>query len=117
MKRLALLFTGAIILSGCSSLVARQEAQLDAAGFKAIPADTPERQALLTGLPARQFVQGRDGDFITYTYADPLVCGCLYVGPESAYAAYRGLLARNSSSAGIGGAGLNSRPNPESAIH
>lgn len=112
MKKLALLFIGALVLPGCSSLVARQEAQLDAAGFKSFPADTPERRALLTSLPSRQFVQGMDGDFITYTYADPLVCNCIYVGTRRAYGNYVSLLAGHSKSAWQGVPHYDPPPNP-----
>jgi hypothetical protein len=89
MKKLALLFVCALALSGCATIVADQEVQLDAAGFRAVPADTPELQAMLTALPARQFVRGVSGDLIIYTYADPLVCDCLYVGSDGAYLNYR----------------------------
>ena len=111
MKKLALLFACVITLSGCASIVSHQEAQLQAAGFRMVPADTPERQAQLTSLPARQFVRGLNGPFITFTYADPLVCNCLYVGSGEAYATYHRILARYSRSAGVGGAGLNANPN------
>lgn len=114
MTKLALLFSCAAVLSGCASIVSRQEAQLDAAGFKAVQPDTPERQAQMTSLPSRQFVRGMNGDFVTYTYADPLVCDCLYVGTDAAYANYRRSLARNSRNAGAGGAGPNRNPPPGS---
>ena len=117
MRNLALIFPCAILLAGCASIVSRQEAQLDAAGFRMVPADTPERQAQMTGLPARQFVRGANGDFITYTYADPLVCNCLYVGSDAAYAAYHRMLAQSSASAGVGGAGLNTGPRPGAGIN
>lgn len=29
------------------------------------------------------------GDTVHYVYADPLVCGCLYVGTQQAYAEYK----------------------------
>jgi hypothetical protein len=112
MKNFALLFIGAIALSGCATIVSDQEGELAAAGFRAQPADTPERQAMLTNLPSQQFVRGANGDFITYTYADPLVCHCLYVGSDGAYAAYR-RLARERTSTAIGQGSapmMNSRP-------
>ena len=111
MKKLALLFACAIIISGCATIVSHQEAQLDQAGFRMVPADTPERQAMLTKLPSRQFVRDLNGPFVTYTYADPLVCDCLYVGSDFAYRTYKGILRAHSSSAGQGGAGDNPNPN------
>ena len=111
MKNPALLFVCTIALSGCSTIVSHQEDELAAAGFRAQPADTPERQAMLTSLPSQQFVRGLTGDFITYTYADPLVCHCLYVGSDSAYSNYRRLArALASRGAGQGGAPANERP-------
>ena len=87
----ALLLACAIALSGCATIVSHQEDELAAAGFTAQPADTPERQAMLTSLPSQQFVRGLHGPWITYTYADPLVCHCLYVGSADAYSHYRRL--------------------------
>src|SRR3569832_1456416 len=88
MKKLALLLISAIALSGCQAvLVSHKEALLESSGFKATPADTPERQALLTNLPAREIVAGGYG---TYVYADPLVCNCLYIGSDAAYLLFLG---------------------------
>jgi hypothetical protein len=71
-----------VALSSCqSTLITHKEALLEDAGFKETPANTPERQALLTSLPARQIVARAYG---TYVYADPQVCNCLYVGSEDA---------------------------------
>ena len=90
MKKLALLLICATALSGCHSLlVTHQESLLESAGFKATPADTPERQAAVTELPARQFVEGMQGTSPVYVYADPEICDCLYVGSAAAYAKYQ----------------------------
>ncbi|TRW18364.1 hypothetical protein FMM06_03280 [Glacieibacterium frigidum] len=64
------------------------EDNLTAAGFLAKPANTPERVDMLTRLPANTFVQRANGDAVTYVYADPKVCACLYVGTQDAYAQY-----------------------------
>ena len=79
-------------LAGCVSQqaqVSNQENQLSAAGFDARPANTPERQAMLSRLPPDKFVQRPHGDTVTYVYADPLVCDCLYVGDQQAYGRYQ----------------------------
>jgi hypothetical protein len=69
--------------------VATREDRLAAAGFKMKPANTPKRQASLATLPPHKFVhQVRDGKVI-YTYADPTICQCLYVGDQAAYDLYR----------------------------
>ncbi|GBQ72480.1 hypothetical protein AA103196_3075 [Ameyamaea chiangmaiensis NBRC 103196] len=62
---------------------------LAAAGFTAHPADTTARQVMLDLLPAatmtwRPSLAGR-----TYLYADPVLCGCVYMGTTVAYLAYR----------------------------
>lgn len=44
---------------------------------------------MLHRLPAHQFVQRVNGDTVHYVYADPLVCGCLYVGTQQAYNQYK----------------------------
>lgn len=75
-------------LSACQSqqqIVADREDNLAAAGFLVRPANTPERQVMLHRLPPHKFVQRVNGDVVHYVYADPLVCGCLYVGTQQAY--------------------------------
>jgi hypothetical protein len=69
--------------------VTEREDNLAAAGFLVRPANTPERQAMLHRLPPHQFVQRVNGDVVHYVYADPLVCGCLYVGTQQAYNQYK----------------------------
>jgi hypothetical protein len=69
--------------------VEQREDLLAAAGFVVRPANTPERQAMLHRLPAHSFVQRVNGDVVHYVYADPLVCGCLYVGSQQAYNQYK----------------------------
>lgn len=69
--------------------VAGYEDNLAAAGFEKKIADTPERQAMLHRLPIDQFVVRQNGSSVHYIYADPLVCGCLYVGTQDAFDQYR----------------------------
>ena len=80
------------ILSACQTqqqLVSEKDDNLAAAGFIIRPANTPERQAMLAKLPPNHFVQRVKGDAVHYVYADPLVCGCLYVGSQQAYSQYK----------------------------
>jgi hypothetical protein len=44
---------------------------------------------MLARLPGDKFVMRQNGDSIHYVYADPLVCGCLYVGTQQAYNQYK----------------------------
>jgi len=78
-------------LAACATApqIAAKEDMLAAAGFVIRPADTPERIASLRQLPPHRFLwKTRDGKLLT-VYADPTVCGCLYVGDQAAYQAYR----------------------------
>lgn len=80
------------VLSGCETQqqrVEQHEDNLSAAGFVIRPANTPERKAMLAKLPANKLVMRQRGDTIHYVYADPLVCGCLYVGTQQAYNKYK----------------------------
>lgn len=81
-----------VMLAGCATpqeRVADKEDKLAAAGFNARPADNPARQALLQKLPPHHFVMREVNGHYVYMYADPLVCGCLYVGSEDAYSRYK----------------------------
>src|SRR5271155_4504944 len=80
------------LLTACQTqqqIVTQREDNLAAAGFVIRPANTPERQVMLHRLPPHQFVQRVNGDTVHYVYADPLVCGCLYVGTQQAFAQYK----------------------------
>lgn len=79
-------------LAGCATeqqMVSQREDHLAAAGFVVKPADTPERQAMLNRLPPHHFVTRTHDKTVTYVYADPLVCDCMYVGSQQAYDRYR----------------------------
>jgi hypothetical protein len=91
-RPLILVVLTASLLAGCltrQQAVVQHEDNLAAAGFVVRPANTPERQAMLARLPAHKFVQRVNGDHVHYVYADPLVCGCLYVGSQQAYNQYK----------------------------
>jgi len=90
--RIAILALLPLLPAGCMSqqqLVADKEDSLAAAGFIVRPANTPERQAMLNRLPPHRFIRRVRGDNVTYIYADPLVCDCLYVGSQQAYGQYQ----------------------------
>ncbi len=89
---LILVVVGVALLSACQTTppdVAAYEDKLAAAGFVKRVASTPQRQAMLARLPPNQFLIRQNGDTLHYVYADPLVCGCLYVGTQQAYDQYR----------------------------
>jgi hypothetical protein len=43
----------------------------------------------LKSLPAHQFATKNINGRTSYLYADPTVCGCIYVGDQNAYDRYR----------------------------
>jgi hypothetical protein len=89
---IATLLLGMGLVSACQTrqqAVVHHEDDLAAAGFIVRPANTPERQAMLNRLPPNKFVERAHGDTVHYVYADPLVCGCLYVGSQQAYNQYK----------------------------
>ena len=79
-------------LAACQTqqqIVSEREDNLAAAGFIVRPANTPERQQMLSRLPPHKFIQRVSGDTVHYIYSDPLVCGCLYVGTQQAFNQYK----------------------------
>ena len=86
----------AVSLGGCAGIardnVTDRENLLSAGGFRVLPANTPERQAELAKLPPNRVVQQIMGDHVSYLYADPLVCHCLYAGGQGAFGRYQALL-------------------------
>ncbi len=87
--RRALLFAFGLALTGCAGAIVQKEDMLSAAGFQYRPADTPQRIAALTKLPAHRFVrQVRNGKAF-WLYADPAVCKCIYAGSDEAFSAYK----------------------------
>jgi hypothetical protein len=81
-----------VALSACETqrqVISKREDRLSAAGFITRLADSSERQAMLARLPANKFVMRQHGNDIHYVYADPLVCGCLYVGTQQAFNRYK----------------------------
>jgi hypothetical protein len=77
-------------LTGCATMrIEQKEDNLAAAGFVIRPANTPERIAMLKRLPPNHFVRREHNNVVHFVYADPLVCGCLYVGDQKAYDQYK----------------------------
>ena len=79
-------------LAACETqqqIVSKHEDNLAAAGFIVRPANTPEQKAMLNRLPPNQFERQVSGNTVHYVYADPLVCGCLYIGTQQAYDQYK----------------------------
>jgi hypothetical protein len=83
----------AVALAACQSpqqKIGAKEDMLAGAGFKFVPANTPQRQMAFRQLPAHKFSRQIRNGQVFYVYPDPTVCVCLYVGDQTAYARYRG---------------------------
>jgi hypothetical protein len=84
------------LVAGCASTqeTPTQHAQrvapwLSAAGFHALPADTPARQQQLQSLTPLQMRFFPHNGKMHYWYADPYYCNCIYSGGEKAYDSYQ----------------------------
>jgi 16S rRNA G966 N2-methylase RsmD len=79
-------------LGACGLAAGNTEVLLSQAGFRKVPADTPQRAEHLQTLAARKLIRRKSDDKVYYVYADPDYCKCMYVGSESAYATYKTLV-------------------------
>ena len=92
LPRTAIACLAVLALAGCATqqqILEGQEGMLAAAGFVARPANTPERQQMLAGLPPGRIVSHPEGDHLSYLFADPLDCRCLYVGGPQEWTRYQ----------------------------
>jgi hypothetical protein len=94
--RLAIGITAlALLTSGCTYFRRKEadqtEATLAAAGFRMKAADTARRQTALASFPVRKIVSRMREGQLTYFYADPDFCKCLYYGNQQAYGRYQQL--------------------------
>jgi hypothetical protein len=88
----AILLLVTLSLGGCTT-VRKVEGRDDpkmtrrllAAGFRAVPADTPEKMARLERMPDRLFTKVTREGKPYYLLADRRGCSCMYVGNERAY--------------------------------
>lgn len=92
---LTLVAAAALFASGCAYFRKQEadqvESTLAAAGFQTKPADTAKRQASLAQFPVRKLVSRMHDGQLTYFYADPDFCQCLYYGDQRQYGRYRQL--------------------------
>ena len=82
-----------VVLLGCASVEQnRKDSLLEAAGFKVVAANTPEKIQALNTLPAGKIARiDRDGA-IYYVYPDAKQCRCLRVGRQEQYDRYEKLV-------------------------
>jgi hypothetical protein len=98
----SLIVVVSVALFGCGSIqpppptpeqqAEQLEPMLAAAGFRMLPADTPERQKHLESLLPLQVLYyiGKTGN-LHYYMADPYYCKCMYIGTEENYQQYEKL--------------------------
>jgi hypothetical protein len=90
--RSALAMGAALAAAACANTggaIAQKEDMLLSAGFVSKKADATAQMASLKSLPPHQFVAKNRNGRTRYLYADPTVCGCIYVGDQNAYDQYR----------------------------
>ncbi len=86
-----------LTLGGCAAfqpdpaqIADQKESMLAAAGFKMLPADTPEKLAHAQSLPQLKTKYFTDSDgTVKYWFADAQYCHCVYVGNESSYQKFK----------------------------
>jgi hypothetical protein len=101
--RMILIAAFSAALFGCGSIQQPQpptpeqqaeqvEPMLSAAGFRMLPADTPQRQQQLASLVPFDvnYYVGKTGT-LHYYMADPVYCKCMYIGTEENYQQYEKL--------------------------
>jgi len=86
-QRLYLLLVLGILVAGCAESNARRanrlEPMLAQAGFRMVPANTPAQSQKLSDMtPLRINYLSHNGK-LSYWFADPYVCRCLYVGDKA----------------------------------
>jgi hypothetical protein len=98
MHRLVVAVVLPLALTGCGLFgpspekqAAQLEPMLGAAGFKSIPADTPEKLAALKKLTPLRLTYSIRGGKPHYWYADPYRCQCIWIGDEARYQKYETL--------------------------
>ena len=79
-------------LEACGLAVGNTEFLLSQAGFRKVPADTPQRAEHLQTVAAHKLIRRKSDGKAYYVYADPSYCKCMYIGSESAYATYKTLV-------------------------
>jgi hypothetical protein len=89
MRHIAVVGVG-LTVSACVATTQRKESMLTQAGFRQIPADTPQKMSHLKTLPQRQLVQRTHQGQKYYVFADAEGCKCMYVGRDQQYQSFQG---------------------------
>jgi hypothetical protein len=86
-----------LALAGCAAFqpdprvaADKKESMLSAAGFKMVPAETPDKLAHAQSLPQLKLQYYTDADgAVRYWMADAQYCHCVYVGNQSNYQQFK----------------------------
>jgi hypothetical protein len=98
MSRFSLALVAVTLALGCAAMQSRKtENLLEAAGFRAVAANTPEKIQALKTLPAGKIARVDRNGAIYYVYPDPDECRCLRVGREEQYKRYKRMAAESKS--------------------
>jgi len=79
----------ALGMTACAATAPSTEDLLGQAGFRRLPADTPQKVAHLQTLPEHKLVARTYQGKKYYVYSDPEGCKCLYIGNASQYQSYQ----------------------------
>ncbi|HXJ81841.1 MAG TPA: hypothetical protein VMS64_24555 [Candidatus Methylomirabilis sp.] len=82
----------ALTMTACATATQNTEALLSQAGFRQLPADTPQKVSHLQTLPERKLIGRTYQGKKYYVYSDPEGCKCLYIGNPEQYKIYQGLV-------------------------
>ena len=96
-KRRLIAIITMLMLTGCSALqpdpriaAEQKESMLSAAGFRMLPAQTPDKLAHAQSLPQLTIKYYTDPDgTLHYWMADAQYCQCVYVGNAAAYQKFK----------------------------
>ena len=82
----------ALTMTACATSTQNTETLLSRAGFRQLPADTPQKVAHMQTLPDRKLIARTYQGKKYYVYSDPEGCKCLYIGNPEQYKTYQGLV-------------------------
>ncbi len=95
MKEILALALAAAMLTGCAAIQRAEskgtEQLLAAAGFQALPANTPQRQSAMAALKPYTIQSQVRGDKVYYVYPDKKQ-NFAYIGDQAAYSRYQNLV-------------------------
>jgi len=83
----------ALGMAACATTNAgpKTEDLLSQAGFRRVPADTPQKVAHMQTLPDRRLIGRTYQGKKYYVYSDPEGCKCVYLGTPAQYATYQNI--------------------------